>query len=156
MHLFIGKLDGYIEERSQNKYLLFDLQIEKNAELWDGIKNEIETINGAKAGEYGKEFIKIKFNWDDNLPLNKSLKLHMLTIVVRSIFEEDGKFYPQIYLDEFLHELQKWCSLIKLKILKELILIKLINQKSVKFVITAISTMVLNLIQKFVMIVIRE
>ena len=31
----------------------------------------------------------------------------MLTIVVRSIFEEDGKFYPQIYLDEFLHELQK-------------------------------------------------
>ena len=57
MHLFIGKLDGYIEERSQNKYLLFDLQIEKNAELWDGIKNEIETINGAKAGEYGKEFI---------------------------------------------------------------------------------------------------
>ena len=80
----------------------------------------------------------------------------MLTIVVRSIFEEDGKFYPQIYLDEFLHELQKWCSLIKLKILKELILIKLINQKSVKFVITAISTMVLNLIQKFVMIVIRE
>ena len=46
--------------------------------------------------------MKIKFNSDDNLPLNKLLKLHMLktivrsTIIVRSVFEEDGKFHPQI------------------------------------------------------------
>ena len=35
--------------------------------------------------------MKIKFNSDDNLPLNKPLKLHMLTIIVRSVFKEDGK-----------------------------------------------------------------
>ena len=47
--------------------------------------------------------MKIKFGTDDNLPLNKPLKLRMLTIIVRSVFEEDGKFCPQIYLDECLH-----------------------------------------------------
>ena len=45
----------------------------------------------------------IKFDTDDDLPLNKSLKLHMLTIVVRSVFE-NSKFYQQIYLDECLFE----------------------------------------------------
>ena len=47
-----------------------------------------------KKGEYGKDFMKIKFNSDDNLPLNKKLKLHNMTIAIRSIFEEHGKFYP--------------------------------------------------------------
>ena len=49
--------------------------------------------------------MKIKFVTDENLPLNKLLKLHMLTRIVRSVFEEDGKLYPQIYLDECLYEL---------------------------------------------------
>ena len=45
--------------------------------------------------------MKIKFDTDDNFPLNKQLKLHMLTIIVRSVFEEDGKFYPQLYLEDW-------------------------------------------------------
>ena len=49
--------------------------------------------------------IEIKFNSDDNLPLNKMLKLHNLTIVVRSAFQEDNKYYPQMFLDECLYEL---------------------------------------------------
>ena len=44
--------------------------------------------------------MKIKFGTDDDLPLNKQLKLHMLTIVVRSVFQAYGKFYAQIYLNE--------------------------------------------------------
>ena len=48
--------------------------------------------------------MKIKFNSDDNLPLNKLLKLHMLTMIVRSVFKKDGEYYTQIYLDECLHE----------------------------------------------------
>ena len=47
----------------------------KNTELRDGIKNKIEKINGGKNGEYGKDFMKINFDADDNLPLNKLLKL---------------------------------------------------------------------------------
>ena len=49
--------------------------------------------------------MKIKFNSDDDLPLNKPLKLHSMTIIVRSVFEEDGKLYPQVFLDDTLYEL---------------------------------------------------
>ena len=48
--------------------------------------------------------MKIKFNSGDDLPLNKILKLHMITIIVRSVFEKDGKYYPQVFLDECLCE----------------------------------------------------
>ena len=48
--------------------------------------------------------MKIKFNTNDSLPLNKPLKLHMLTIIVRCVFEEDGKFYPQLYFDDCLYK----------------------------------------------------
>ena len=48
---------------------------------------------------------KTKFDLDDDLPLNKQLKCPTMTIVVRSVFEEDGKFYLQAYLNKCLHEL---------------------------------------------------
>ena len=58
-----------------------------------------------KPDEYGKDFMKIKFNSDDNLPLNKVLKLHSLTVIVRSVFQEDNKYYSQCFLDKCLYEL---------------------------------------------------
>ena len=57
----------------------------KYTELWDETENLIEKIHN-KSGEYGKDFIKSKFDLDDNLPLNKILKLHNLTITFRSVF----------------------------------------------------------------------
>ena len=72
--------------------------------LQDGIKNSIEKVNN-KFGEYGKDFVKIKFNSDDNLLLNKTLTLHNMTVIIRYVFEEDGKYYPQVFLDECLYEL---------------------------------------------------
>ena len=74
------------------------------AKLWDRIKSLIKTISD-KLGEYEKYLIKIKFNLDGNLLLNKILKLHVLTIVVRSDFQEDKNYYPQVFLDESLYEL---------------------------------------------------
>ena len=56
-------------------------------------------------GEYGKDFMKIEFNFGDNLPLDKILKLHNITIIIKSVFEEDGKYYPQVFLHECLYEL---------------------------------------------------
>ena len=118
MYLVIGKVDGHIEENNGNKYLVFDSAdenkevLEKYSELSGGIKNEIQAINGGKKGEYGKDFMKIKFNTDGNLLLNKTLKLHLLTIIVRCIFEEEGKFYPQLYLDDCLYELGVWETLV--------------------------------------------
>ena len=49
--------------------------------------------------------MKIKFDSDDNLPLNKILKFCLLTIIIRNIFEKDGKYYPQIFLDDCLYEI---------------------------------------------------
>ena len=111
LYLIIGKVDGHIEEKNGSKYLVFDSTdenkevLKKYTELWNGIKNEIETINGGKKSKYGEDSMKIKFDTDDNFPLNKQLKLHMLTIIVRSVFEKYGKFYPQVFLDDALYEL---------------------------------------------------
>ena len=68
------------------------------------IKNKIENINDGKP-KYDKGFMKVIFDTDDELPLNKLLNLHMLTIIVRSVFKDEGKFYLQVYLDECLYEL---------------------------------------------------
>ena len=48
--------------------------------------------------------MEINFNSDDDLPLNKQLKSLCITIIVRSVFEESGKYYPQFFLDECLYE----------------------------------------------------
>ena len=69
------------------------------------LKKEIETINGGEKIEYGKDFRKIRFESNDDLPLNKPIKLRLLTIIIRSVFSENGKFYPQLFLDEALYEL---------------------------------------------------
>ena len=109
--MVISEVDGYFKEKNGNKYLVFDSANENNevlkkyAGLWYVIKNKIETVNDGKKGEYGKDFMKTKFDIDDNLPLNKTLKLHHMTIVIRSVFEEDDTFYPQVYLDECLYDL---------------------------------------------------
>ena len=116
LYLIISEVDGYVKEKNGSKYLIFNSTdknkevLKKYNELWDEIKNEIETINGSEtskhsSAEYDKDFMKIKFNSDDNLPLNKTLKLHNMTIIIRSVFEEDGKFYLQVFLDECLYEL---------------------------------------------------
>ena len=47
----------------------------KYKEVWDGTKKEIETINGGKKVEHSKDFKKIKFESDDDLPMNKPVKL---------------------------------------------------------------------------------
>ena len=49
--------------------------------------------------------MKIKFSFNDDLPLNKPLKFRLMTITIRSVFEEDGKLYPQVFLDDTLYEL---------------------------------------------------
>ena len=49
--------------------------------------------------------MKIEFNSDDNLPLNKPLKFNLMAITTRCVFEKGGKLYPQLFLDDTLCEL---------------------------------------------------
>ena len=50
------------------------------------------------------ENILKRFESDDDLPMNKNVKLYLLTIIIRSVFREDGKFYPQFFLDDALYD----------------------------------------------------
>ena len=75
--------------------------LKKYTELWDKIEDLIKSITNI-SGDYDEMYVKIKFNSDDNLPLNKISKLHNLITVVRSVVQED---YPHVFLDKCLHEL---------------------------------------------------
>ena len=54
--------------------------------------------------DYDKNYMKIKFSPDDDIPLNKQLNVSTITVIIRSIFEKDGKYYPQSFLDECLYK----------------------------------------------------
>ena len=73
--------------------------------MFSVIKSEIKTTNGGKEMLYDENYSMIRVNTDDDVPLNKPLKFLMLTIIIRCVFEESGKLYPQVYLDECLYEL---------------------------------------------------
>ena len=76
----------------------------KNSYVFNRIRDKIKEISSGECN-YEKDCMKIKFNSDDNLPLNKPLKFHNMIITIRSVFEEDGKLYPQLFLDDTLYEL---------------------------------------------------
>ena len=82
LYLIIHSATGYIKEKNGEKYLVLD-PIEKYEEVFFGIKSEIETINS------GEEL----------------LKFPSLTIIIRCIFQNGKKLYPQVYLDECLYKL---------------------------------------------------
>ena len=115
MYLRITHANGYIECNSiedinENKYLIFD-SIDENKEflkkyndVFNGIMGKIKEVSNDEY-DYEKDYIKIIFNSDDNLPLNKPLKFHNMTITIRSVFKEDGKLYLQVFLDDTLYEL---------------------------------------------------
>ena len=97
LYLLVSHANGNIEVKNGNKYLIFDDSVNENKKLlkkyedfWDGIKNEIKTINAGKENDYGKDYMKIKFTFDDYLPLNKPLKFNAMTVIIRSVFEKDG------------------------------------------------------------------
>ena len=99
LHLRIDHENGYIEEKGVNKYLVFDYTdenkelLKKYNDVLNGIRDKFKETNSIEC-DYEKDYMKIKFNSDDYLPLNKSLKFHNMTITIRSVFEEDGKLYP--------------------------------------------------------------
>ena len=64
----------------------------------------MEEVSSGKC-DYEKDYMKIKFNSDDNLPWNKPLKFNNMTITIRSVFEEDGDLYPQVFQYDTLFEL---------------------------------------------------
>ena len=115
LYLISDNVSGYIEcnsveEKKVNKNLVFDFTDENKEllkecnDLFNEIRNKIQKISGDMC-DYEKDYMRIKFNSDDDLPFNKQLKFHNMTVTIRSVFEEDGKLYPQVFLDDTLYGL---------------------------------------------------
>ena len=110
LYLIFNKINGYFEEINGKKYLKLvptnesKEKIKKYKELWIKIRDLIRSIT-KNLDDYDKNHMKIEFNWDDGLPLNKMIEISSMIIVVRALFHEINKYYPQVFLDEDLHKL---------------------------------------------------
>ena len=103
-YLIFHSATGYFKEKNDEKYLILD-SIDKYNEVFSGIISEIKRINGGKELLYEKHYARIGVNTDDKILLNKQLIFPTLTIIIRCVFQEGTKLYPEIYLDECLYEL---------------------------------------------------
>ena len=73
-------------------------------EIWNEIKEKIELISNNKVNKYLKDFMKIKFESDDDLPLGEVLNIPVCVLIIRGVFKEDSKYYPLILLYEYFYE----------------------------------------------------
>ena len=76
----------------------------KNEELWIKIRDLIRSIT-KNLDDYNEKYMKIKFDSNDELPLNKTIKIPTITIIVKAILLENNKCYPQAFIHESLYEL---------------------------------------------------
>ena len=90
----INRTDGFIKEKNGDKYLNIASTdrnsevLRKYSEFWNGTKDCIEKINNSELGEFDKDYMKIKFNSDDHIPLNKVLNFPTITVIVRNILRK--------------------------------------------------------------------
>ena len=106
----INRIKGNFEEVDGHKYLIISSEngdvMQKYQEVFDGIKEIIKKINDYSYPiKYDDNYMKIKFNTNDNILLNKIIYFPTITITIRSVTQKDGKYYPQAFLDDCLYEL---------------------------------------------------
>ena len=110
LYLMINRIKGHFEEVDGDKYLIISSEnddiMQKYQEVFDRIKEIIKKINDySKPIKYDDNYMKIKFNTDDNIPLNKIIYFPTIIIIIRFVTQRDGKYYPQLFLDDYLYEL---------------------------------------------------
>ena len=109
LYLMINKIKGHFEEVDGGKYPIISSEngsiMQKYQEGFDGIKEIMKKINDCSYSiKYDNNYIKIKFNTNDNIILNKTIYFPTITITIRSVTQKDGKYYPQLFLGECLYE----------------------------------------------------
>ena len=110
LYLIFNKVNGYFEEINENKYLMLvptnenKEQIKKYKEVWSKIRDLIRLIT-KNSDDYDEKCMKIKFNSDDKLPLNKTIEIPSMITVVSAIFLENNKYFLQVFLDEHLYKI---------------------------------------------------
>ena len=102
LYLHIDHVSGYIEVKEVNKYLVFDSTdenkelLKKYNDVFNGIRDKIKEVCSDEC-DYEKNYLKIKFNSDDNLPLNKPLEFHLITITIRSVLKKMVNFIDDFF-----------------------------------------------------------
>ena len=109
LYLMVNKTKGHFEKVDRDKYLIISSEngdiMQKYQEIFDGIKEIMKKINDCTYPiKYYDNYMKIKFNTKDNTILNKIIHFPIITITIRSVTQKDGKYYPQLLLDEGLYE----------------------------------------------------
>ena len=98
-YLILSDVNGYFEEINENKYLTLvptnenKEKMKKYEEQCIKIRDLIRSIT-TNLDDYDEKYIKIKFDSDDILPLNKIREIPIMTIAVRVVFHENDKYYP--------------------------------------------------------------
>ena len=78
--------------------------LRKFSKIWKSITAKIEENTGGIV-QHDKNYMRMKFESNDNLPTDNVINMHQVTIIIRSVFAQNGKFYPQLFLDDALYEL---------------------------------------------------
>ena len=103
-------MNGFFEEINGNKYLTLvptnesKEKIKRYEELWSKIIDLMRSITKS-SDDYDEKYMKIIFNSDDKLSLSKTIEIPSMIIVVRAVFHENNKYYPQVFLEECLYKL---------------------------------------------------
>ena len=109
LYLIINRIKGHFQEVDGDKYLIINSEngdiMQKYQDVFNGIKEIIKKINDYKQPiKYDDNYLKIKFNKDDNIPLYKIIYFPTITIIIRSITKKDDKYYPQLFVEDCLYE----------------------------------------------------
>ena len=110
MYIIFSKVNGCFEEINGNKYLTLlstnerKEKMKEYEEFWSKIGDLIMLITKS-IDYYDEKYMKIKFNSDNELPLNKTTKSPNMTLATRAVFHEKNKYYPHVFLDECLYKL---------------------------------------------------
>ena len=107
LYLRIINMNGQFEKGKDDACCLIisykDYVYEKLVDIFESIKKKI-TEKSWDTVEYDNDYMKIKFESNNILPTDEDVNIHMATIIIRAIFAQDGKYYPQLFLDDGLYK----------------------------------------------------
>ena len=107
LYLRIVDIKGQFEKGKDDAWYLVisdkDDVYKKLVDIFESIKNKI-TEKTWNALEYDKDYVKIKFESNNIFPIDKDVNIYTATIIIRAIFAKDGKYYPQLFLDDGLYK----------------------------------------------------
>ena len=105
----INRIKGHFKEVDGDKYLIISSEssdiMQKYQEVFDGMKEIIKKIcDYSQPIKYDNNYMRIIFNTDDNILLNKIIYFPTIAIIIRFVAQKDDKYYRQIFLDEYLYQ----------------------------------------------------